>query len=81
MPVTDKEQQKLKALGARVKDIRKQKGFTLKELAHSIDKDPQSVHRLEMGGINPSYLYLLQLCEGLGISVEELIKEGTPDQL
>jgi transcriptional regulator with XRE-family HTH domain len=75
MPITKKQKDKLKALGEKVKNVRKQKGFTLKELAHSIDKDPQSIHRLEMGGINPSYLYLLQLCEGLQIEITELVDD------
>lgn len=73
MPVNKKERERLKALGEKVKNIRKQKGFTLKELAHSIDKDPQSIHRLESGAINPSYLYLLQICNGLDIDLTELL--------
>lgn len=39
-----------------------------------IGKDPQSIHRLEAGKINPSYVYLTEVCEGLGIEVSELLK-------
>ena len=75
MPINKKQKEKLKTLGEKVKNVRKQKGFTLKELAHSIDKDPQSIHRLESGAINPSYLYLLELCKGLDIQITELLED------
>ncbi|MBS1683681.1 MAG: helix-turn-helix transcriptional regulator [Bacteroidetes bacterium] len=66
------QKQKLKLFGEHVKALRKGKGLTLKELSHSIDKDPQSIHRLEKGQVNPSYLYLLDLCRGLEIDIKDL---------
>lgn len=73
MPTSKLQQQQLKTLGERVKALRKERSLTLKDLAHAIGKDPQSIHRLEMGGINPSYLYLLDICVGLDISITELL--------
>jgi len=73
MAMTEKQQEILKELGQRIKDIRAEKGLTLKEVAHRIDKDPQSIHRLEMGGVNPSYLYLLDICKGLEIDIKDLL--------
>ena len=73
MPISKTQRHKLKQLGQRVKALRNEKNLTLKELGHKIDKDPQSINRLEMGDINPSYLYLLQICEGLEISLNELL--------
>jgi putative transcriptional regulator len=71
----DKEQEKLlKALGARVKSIREEKGLSLQDVAHSIGKDRQSVHSLEKGKFNPSLLYLIEICKGLEIDLEELIR-------
>lgn len=72
MPITRAQKQKLKNLGKRIKALREQKELTLKELAYSIGKDPQSIHRLEMGDVNPSYLYLMDVCGGLEISISEL---------
>ena len=72
---TEKELEKLKLLGARVKKLRLQKGLTQKDLAHSINKDTQSINRLEVGGINPSYLYLAEISEGLGVRIAELLGE------
>lgn len=74
MSAENEQNEKLVKLGQRVKEIRTLKGLTLKDLSHSIGKDPQSIHRLEVGGVNPSYLYLTQLCEGLGINVWELLE-------
>jgi transcriptional regulator with XRE-family HTH domain len=69
----DKVQQKnLNNLGQKLKTIRLDKGLTLKDLGYLIDKDPQSISRVEMGKINPTYLYLLEVCKGLEIDISEL---------
>jgi transcriptional regulator with XRE-family HTH domain len=73
VPITRAQKQKLKILGKRIKALREERGLTLKELAYSIGKDPQSIHRLEMGDVNPSYLYLMDVCIGLEISISELL--------
>ena len=75
MPIGRIQKDKLKALGKRVKSIRKEKNLTLKQLSNSISKDAQSIHRLETGDVNPSYLYLLEVCEGLEIKIEDLLKD------
>jgi len=62
----------LKDLGMKIREIRKSKGMTLKELAHKIDKDIQSVQRLETGGVNPTYIYLLEVAIGLEIDIKDL---------
>ncbi|NOW94006.1 helix-turn-helix transcriptional regulator [Mucilaginibacter sp. SG564] len=64
----------LKKLGERIREIRKEKGITQVQLAHSIGKDQQSVQRLEAGNINPSYYYLYEIAEGLNVSLEQLTK-------
>jgi putative transcriptional regulator len=69
------QNKKLKILGGRLKEIRNDKGLTLKELGYRIDKDPQSISRVEMGDINPTYLYLLKLCEGLEVSISEIVRD------
>jgi putative transcriptional regulator len=63
---------KLTQLGQRIKEIRLSKNLTQFELAAQLGKDHTSIARIEAGRINPSYLYLLALCEGLGIEINEL---------
>ena len=65
----------LKDLGAKIRTIRKEKGITQVQLAHSIGKDQQSIQRLEAGNINPSYIYLQEIAEGLNIPLLEMLKE------
>jgi len=62
----------LNKLGKNICRLRKAKGLTQVELANIIDKDQQSIQRLEKGNINPSVYYLSQLSRGLGIDLMEL---------
>lgn len=70
--MTEEQKVKLTKFGQQIKELRLNKDLTLKELAYSIDKDPQSISRLEMGKVNPSYLYLLDIAKGLNLSIDEL---------
>lgn len=65
----------LKDLGAKIRTIRKEKGITQVQLAHSIGKDQQSIQRLETGNINPSYIYLQEIAEGLNVPLLDMLKE------
>jgi len=71
-PITKEQEELLKSLGERIKSIRNEKGLTLEQVASSVGKDRQSIHRLEKGQVNPSYVYLMEVCEGLGIGIGEL---------
>lgn len=68
----DKKEELIK-LGNRVKYLREKFGMSQVELANSIGKDQPSINRLEKGNINPSYIYLLEICNGLGIPMHELV--------
>lgn len=61
-------------LGMRVKQIRESKSLSQTQLAYNIGKDQPSINRLEKGRVNPSYIYLLDVCEGLGVDIEEVVK-------
>lgn len=68
----------LKDLGDRIRKIRKDKGITQVQLAHTIGKDQQSIQRLEAGNINPSYIYLFEIADGLEISLTDLLSKELP---
>lgn len=59
------------SLGLRIKELRKSKGFTQTELANIIGKDHPSINRLENGKINPGYIFLTELAEGLEVDIKE----------
>jgi putative transcriptional regulator len=69
------DQEMLKQLGAKIKALRKAKELTQAQLAHSIDKDQQSIQRLEKGGVNPSFLYLMEIAKGLQIHPSVLLAD------
>jgi putative transcriptional regulator len=73
-PISLEQKKELKKLGARAKQIRKAQGLTLEQVARKIDKDRQSIHRFEIGDFNPSYIYILEVCKGLGIRINELLE-------
>lgn len=74
MGITKAQQKQLKLLGQKLAAIRKSKGLTLKELGYKIDKDPQSIHRVEKGDVNPTFLYLLELCKGLEVELSSVFE-------
>lgn len=63
----------LKKLGAHVRSLREAKGLTQAALSNRMDKDLQSLQRVERGVINPSIFYLCELAEALEIDISELV--------
>ncbi|ASS50895.1 MAG: hypothetical protein A3D31_17280 [Candidatus Fluviicola riflensis] len=63
----------LEQLGLKVKEIRLQKGLTQTELANKIGKDHPSINKLENGKVNPSYIFLCEVAEGLNIDIKQII--------
>lgn len=61
-------------LGIRVKEIRLLKGLTQTELAYKIGKDHPSINKLENGKVNPSYIFLLEVAEGLEIDIKDFFE-------
>jgi len=65
---------KIVKLGEKIKSIRISQGLTQIDLAYKIGKDQPSINRLEKGKINPSFLYLTVIAEGLEVTISELLK-------
>lgn len=63
----------LKRLGLRIKQLRTARGLSQAKLGLRIFKDQQSIHKVETGEFNPTYLYLLQIAKGLEVSISELL--------
>lgn len=72
-PVNNEQKEELIKLGERVRRIRQTKGLSMQEVADKIGKDNQSIQRLEKGGVNPTYVYLLEICKGLEVDIKELL--------
>lgn len=63
----------LKKLGEKIKEIRLCKNLTQFELATIVNKDQQSIQRLEKGKINASYIYLMEICKGLEVELKDIL--------
>ena len=59
--------------GLHVKNLRLNKGFTQVEVSSNMNKDQQSLQRIESGKISPSLFYLFQLANSLDVSISELM--------
>ena len=66
--------ERLTVLGKRFREEREKRNMSQTELANTIGKDQPSINRLERGNINPSYLYMCEVCEGLGVCLCDLLK-------
>jgi len=63
-------------LGARLKEIRKARGFTQEALAEKVDLTPQYLSRLEAGHQSPSVTTVAKLAEALNVELWELFDLG-----
>jgi transcriptional regulator with XRE-family HTH domain len=81
--VDQREQQHLQALGRAIREIRRECGMGVAQLAAAAGLDLRRISALEAGRLNPSYELLLALGDGLGVGAsafviraEELLAEG-----
>ena len=63
-----------KTLGKHVARLRKEKGLTQAELSALINKDFQSISRIEGGRINSSCYVIFQIAKALEVDVNEFFK-------
>lgn len=68
-------------LGKRIKQLRKRFNLTQSELALKIGyKDKQVIGRYEKNGANPTAHSLMQIANGFGITLNELVNFDDLDQ-
>jgi transcriptional regulator with XRE-family HTH domain len=64
----------LKKIGERVRELRIARGMTQMDLAFKCkDKDYSQINRVELGKVNFSVSYLVLISEALGVSPHELL--------
>lgn len=67
------QQEFLKQIGARIKQVRKDKGLSQSEVANRCGKERQSYQRVETGNINPTIWYLQHIATALDVELKELL--------
>ena len=62
----------LRELGSHIRKLREDKHITQSELARLVDKDRQTIHKLEKGELNATVESLKQVADALKIPVKKL---------
>lgn len=65
-------------LGERIKELRKEHGWSQGELAEHVGGDARQISRYENGKITPSVDALVRIAEVLNISVDYLVIDNAP---
>ena len=67
------EEKLLRALGERIREVRKEKKYSQETLAELAEIHVNHVRRIELGQANPTYLVLSRLAKALAMSVQKLL--------
>ncbi len=69
------------ALGERIRELRKEHGWSQAELGERVGTDSQRISRYEGGKITPSVDALVRLADALDASVDYLVRDDMPRQV
>jgi transcriptional regulator with XRE-family HTH domain len=72
--VNTKEEKYFQKLGAKIKQLREEKGIDQKSFAFDCEIGRTQLYMIEKGRTNPRLLTLMKIADGLEISVSELLK-------
>ena len=60
-------------ISARIRELRKERGMTVQELAYRCDIERSNLSRIESGRANVTLKTLCAICGSLGISLKEVV--------
>ena len=63
-----------KRIGARIIELRLQKGWNQSDLARACGKDRQAMEKLENGKVNPTLFSLHQVAQALKVPLKKLME-------
>ncbi len=72
------ERRALRALGARIRDKRDEKGMDGKEVAAAAGLPPSTVSKIENGRQNATFLTLARIAQALGCQLADLMPRELP---
>ncbi|MFC4209555.1 helix-turn-helix domain-containing protein [Pedobacter lithocola] len=67
------EEELLKKIGQRIKELRREKGMPQIELAVELNYEKSNMSRLESGRVNPRITTLFKVAKALDVDLQELI--------
>jgi transcriptional regulator with XRE-family HTH domain len=65
----------LKKVGNTLRKIRKEKGYSMENLANETEIEYRQLGRIERGEINTSIISLLRICQTLNIEMKTLFED------
>ncbi|WP_121062585.1 helix-turn-helix domain-containing protein [Chachezhania antarctica] len=68
-------------IGRRVKQLRKADGLTLVELSGRSGVSVSSISKIENGALSPTLDVILKLCDGLSVSIGDLVSGADGDRV
>jgi transcriptional regulator with XRE-family HTH domain len=72
--VNTKEEKYFKKLGAKIKQLREERGVDQKAFAFDCEIGRTQLYMIENGKTNPRLLTLMKIAEGLEITLDDLVK-------
>lgn len=72
MPVAYQHQ--IEILSRRLRELRRERGYTVQELAYRCDMERSNLSRIESGRANPTLRTLCTLCSALDVPLTELLR-------
>lgn len=63
-------------IGARLKEVRRSLGRTLQDVSESTGVSISNLSKIENNQISPSFDIMKRICDGLGLSIEDMVRPG-----
>lgn len=63
-------------IGARLKEVRRSLGRTLADLSEATGVSISNLSKIENNQISPSFDIMKRICDGLGLSIEDMVRSG-----
>lgn len=67
-------QQQIESISRRIRELRRERGYTVQELAYRCDMERSNLSRIEAGRANPTLRTLCTLCNALDVPLSELLR-------
>lgn len=66
------------SIGKRIKEIRLKRGITQEKLAETVNISVPHISRIENGWASPSLQTLVDICNALDITIDDLMQDSIP---
>ncbi len=71
----------MEGLGRKLRQLRKQQGLTLRQVAQKAECSPSYLSMVENGKLDPSISRLKRIAEGLGLTIREIFQEPRAEKI